>query len=126
MVRPYQSSQKVHLATLREFPPARSGKPYFKGRFGDAVVLLFREDAPYRTERGRDYYDWNLVVANDYNVIRAYQDTGPHQEADSPATRIDRRCPTRRGAKTAASAQRAKDAPPSAAATRSSRKHRRR
>jgi hypothetical protein len=76
------SSPKTHVATLREFP-ARSGKPYFKGRFGDALVFLFQEDTLYRTENGRDYYDWNLVITNDYNVIRGYRDAGPHQE-DGP------------------------------------------
>jgi hypothetical protein len=77
-------SPKVHLVTLREFPPGKSGKPYFKGRLGDATVFLFREDLPYRNENGRAYYDWNLVAANDYNAIRAYHEPAPNNGGEDP------------------------------------------
>jgi hypothetical protein len=81
---PKSRTPMVHLAALREFPAAKTGKLYCKGRFGDATVFLFREELPYRTEHGRALYDWNLVLANDYNVIRTYHEPAPHNGGDDP------------------------------------------
>ena len=58
-------------------------------------MFLFREDHPYRVENGRAYYDWNLVLANDYGVFRAYREPAPHNGGD------DLRSRTLREAKTA-------------------------